>query len=94
MPAESLLQANLKPEISLEPSWRELWARIRRLGPYLWPKNDRWLQSLAVSFKFLWHTCGRRLNDVSLGLMSHYHSFWTRDKFRYAIHARKTGQRS
>ncbi|KJA27744.1 hypothetical protein HYPSUDRAFT_130746 [Hypholoma sublateritium FD-334 SS-4] len=41
-------KANLKPEISLEPSWGELWVRIRRLGPYLWPKNDRWLQFLGA----------------------------------------------
>lgn len=36
-----------KPEISFEPSWSELWKRIRRLGPYLWPSKNPWLQFLA-----------------------------------------------
>ncbi|PPQ89526.1 hypothetical protein CVT25_012198 [Psilocybe cyanescens] len=37
-----------KPEISFEPSWSELWGRIRRLSPHLWPKKDRSLQFVAV----------------------------------------------
>ncbi|KAF9484487.1 hypothetical protein BDN70DRAFT_989577 [Pholiota conissans] len=42
-----------KPEISFEPSWGELWKRLRRLSPYLWPKNDRWLQLLAALCLFI-----------------------------------------
>lgn len=37
-----------KEEISLDPSWSELARRIRRLGPYLFPSNNRPLQGLAV----------------------------------------------
>ncbi|EFI28192.1 mitochondrial half-size ABC transporter [Coprinopsis cinerea okayama7 len=37
-----------KPEISLEPTWSELFARIRRLSPYLWPSKSRYLQFVAI----------------------------------------------
>ena len=30
------------------PTWSELYRRLKRITPYLWPKNDRWLQFLAV----------------------------------------------
>ncbi|KAF9264231.1 hypothetical protein L218DRAFT_1029037 [Marasmius fiardii PR-910] len=36
-----------KPEIALEPSWKELWRRLSRLSPYLWPKKSRSLQFVA-----------------------------------------------
>ncbi|KAL0956110.1 hypothetical protein HGRIS_002278 [Hohenbuehelia grisea] len=37
-----------KPEIALDPSWSEIWQRIKRISPYLWPKNSRPLQGLAA----------------------------------------------
>ncbi|KAL5484932.1 HMT1 [Sanghuangporus weigelae] len=30
-----------------EPTWGEVWRRIKKLTPYLWPKNNVWLQFLA-----------------------------------------------
>ncbi|EJD03189.1 uncharacterized protein FOMMEDRAFT_108336 [Fomitiporia mediterranea MF3/22] len=30
------------------PSWREMYRRVKRLSPYLWPKNNVWLQFLAM----------------------------------------------
>ncbi|KAG7090845.1 hypothetical protein E1B28_009927 [Marasmius oreades] len=36
-----------KPEITLEPSWKELWRRLTRLTPYLWPKKNNALQFIA-----------------------------------------------
>ncbi|KAF8813645.1 hypothetical protein BYT27DRAFT_7157317 [Phlegmacium glaucopus] len=41
--------ADLKADvnISFEPTWSEVWTRIRRLLPYLWPKNITSLQFLA-----------------------------------------------
>ncbi|KAI0044969.1 hypothetical protein FA95DRAFT_1522067 [Auriscalpium vulgare] len=35
-------------EISLDPSWAEIWARLRRIGPYLWPSTSRPLQLIAA----------------------------------------------
>ncbi|GLB37259.1 putative ABC transporter [Lyophyllum shimeji] len=40
-------KSDAKPEISLDPSWCEIWRRIRRLGPYLWPSKNSYLQLLA-----------------------------------------------
>ncbi|KAG6862313.1 hypothetical protein C0995_016011 [Termitomyces sp. Mi166 len=40
-------KADTKPEISLDPSWSEIWRRIRRLDPYLWPTKNSYLQLLA-----------------------------------------------
>ncbi|KAJ6593694.1 hypothetical protein B0H19DRAFT_31568 [Mycena capillaripes] len=37
-----------KPEISLDPSWGEIWRRISRLVPYLWPSKSRSLQLLVL----------------------------------------------
>ncbi|KAF9047308.1 hypothetical protein BJ165DRAFT_1085878 [Panaeolus papilionaceus] len=37
-----------KPEVSFEPTWSELWRRIVRLAPYLWPAGNKWLQFLAL----------------------------------------------
>ncbi|KAF9451287.1 hypothetical protein P691DRAFT_787477 [Macrolepiota fuliginosa MF-IS2] len=42
-----------KPEISLEPSWSEIWQRIKRLVPYLWPSKSRYLQLLASICVFI-----------------------------------------
>ncbi|EEB86618.1 hypothetical protein MPER_16362, partial [Moniliophthora perniciosa FA553] len=39
--------AEEKPEITLEPTWGEIWRRIKRLSPYLWPKKSRPLQLVA-----------------------------------------------
>ncbi|KAA1475175.1 hypothetical protein DENSPDRAFT_841913 [Dentipellis sp. KUC8613] len=46
-------QLPLKPsskdkDINLDPSWSEIWARLRRITPYLWPSKSRALQLLAV----------------------------------------------
>ncbi|KAF8160969.1 hypothetical protein B0H34DRAFT_698907 [Crassisporium funariophilum] len=41
-------KSDVKPEISFEPTWGEVWTRIRRLTPYLWPKNNRYLHFLAA----------------------------------------------
>ncbi|CAK5265361.1 unnamed protein product [Mycena citricolor] len=35
-------------EVSLDPSWREIWRRLARLSPYLWPSKSRSLQLLVV----------------------------------------------
>ncbi|PFH52007.1 hypothetical protein AMATHDRAFT_57687 [Amanita thiersii Skay4041] len=35
-------------EISLDPSWSEVWRRIKRLIPYLWPRKSSFLQFLAI----------------------------------------------
>ncbi|KAG6813687.1 hypothetical protein H0H92_008535 [Tricholoma furcatifolium] len=40
-------KTDTKPEIALDPSWSEIWRRIQRLSPYLWPHKDRYLQLLA-----------------------------------------------
>lgn len=40
-------KSDAKPEIVLDPSWAEIWRRIRRLSPYLWPSKSSHLQLLA-----------------------------------------------
>ncbi|ETW80963.1 ABC transporter [Heterobasidion irregulare TC 32-1] len=50
-PASRILP--LKPstkekEINLDPSWGELWTRLRRITPYLWPSKSRGLQMIAL----------------------------------------------
>lgn len=30
------------------PTWSELYRRLKRITPYLWPKDSSWLQFLAV----------------------------------------------
>lgn len=42
-------QSTEKAEINLDPSWSEIWRRVSRLAPYLWPSKSRFLQSLVVS---------------------------------------------
>ncbi|KAJ7124919.1 hypothetical protein C8R44DRAFT_781809 [Mycena epipterygia] len=37
-----------KPDINLDPSWGEIWQRISRLAPYLWPSKSRSLQLLVL----------------------------------------------
>ncbi|KAJ7251778.1 hypothetical protein B0H12DRAFT_1118861 [Mycena haematopus] len=37
-----------KPEITLDPSWGEIWRRMSRLAPYLWPSKSRSLQFLVL----------------------------------------------
>lgn len=41
-----------KPDVNLDPSWSEIWRRIRRISPYLWPSGSLPLQGLAVSVDF------------------------------------------
>ncbi|KAJ7675100.1 ABC transporter type 1, transmembrane domain-containing protein [Mycena rosella] len=41
-------KSSKKPEISLDPSWSEIWNRISRLAPYLWPSKSRSLQLLVL----------------------------------------------
>jgi ABC-type transport system involved in Fe-S cluster assembly fused permease/ATPase subunit len=41
------VKVDTKSEISYNPSWSELWKRLRRLTPYLWPKHSPSLQFLA-----------------------------------------------
>ncbi|KAI0058695.1 hypothetical protein BV25DRAFT_1901938 [Artomyces pyxidatus] len=36
-------------EINLDPSWSEIYRRLRRISPYLWPSKSRALQFIAVS---------------------------------------------
>jgi len=50
-----------KSEISLEPSWSEIFARIRRLTPYLWPSKSRYLQFLGAICIFIL-VIGRGIN--------------------------------
>ncbi|KAJ7497117.1 mitochondrial half-size ABC transporter [Mycena latifolia] len=42
------VKSSKKPEISLDPSWSEIWRRISRLAPYLWPSRSRSLQLLVL----------------------------------------------
>ncbi|THV06790.1 hypothetical protein K435DRAFT_834092 [Dendrothele bispora CBS 962.96] len=37
-----------KTEISTEPSWSEMYQRLKRLSPYLWPSKSRSLQLVAM----------------------------------------------
>ncbi|KZT04683.1 uncharacterized protein LAESUDRAFT_744261 [Laetiporus sulphureus 93-53] len=37
-----------KEEVVLDPSWGEIWARLRRISPYLWPSKSAGLQFLAL----------------------------------------------
>ncbi|KAJ6558561.1 mitochondrial half-size ABC transporter [Mycena vulgaris] len=41
-------KTNEKPDVSLDPSWSEIWRRISRLAPYLWPSKSRSLQLLVL----------------------------------------------
>ncbi|KAJ8077054.1 ATP-binding cassette-type vacuolar membrane transporter Hmt1 [Marasmius tenuissimus] len=47
-PTPSQNKPEAKTEINLEPSWGEIWRRLKRLSPYLWPKKSRPLQLLAL----------------------------------------------
>lgn len=42
-----------KHEISLEPGWSEIWSRLKRITPYLWPSKSRHLQFLATTCVFV-----------------------------------------
>ncbi|EDR09151.1 uncharacterized protein LACBIDRAFT_249450, partial [Laccaria bicolor S238N-H82] len=48
---------------SHEPTWAELWKRIRRLSPYLWPHKNGYLQLLAMLCIFIL-VLGRVINPV------------------------------
>ncbi|TCD69265.1 hypothetical protein EIP91_008200 [Steccherinum ochraceum] len=37
-----------KEEVNLDPSWTELWQRVVRLSPFLWPSKSRGLQFIAL----------------------------------------------
>ncbi|KAJ7209547.1 mitochondrial half-size ABC transporter [Mycena pura] len=45
---EADAKPSAKPEISLDPSWSEIWRRMSRILPYLWPSKSRFLQLLVV----------------------------------------------
>ncbi|KAL0580337.1 ATP-binding cassette-type vacuolar membrane transporter Hmt1 [Marasmius crinis-equi] len=60
-PTPSQNKPEEKPEITLEPSWSEIWRRLNRLSPYLWPKKSRPLQLLALLCLLL-VTIGRVVN--------------------------------
>ncbi|KIY66216.1 mitochondrial half-size ABC transporter [Cylindrobasidium torrendii FP15055 ss-10] len=47
-PAPSHSTTGPKTEVSVEPSWGETVARLRRLSPYLWPSKSKALQGVAV----------------------------------------------
>ncbi|KAJ7078899.1 hypothetical protein B0H15DRAFT_859656 [Mycena belliarum] len=55
------VKSSEKPEISLDPSWSEIWRRISRLAPYLWPSKSRSLQ-LLVLFCVILILIGRVVN--------------------------------
>ncbi|TFK75330.1 hypothetical protein BDN72DRAFT_954958 [Pluteus cervinus] len=42
-----------KQDVSIEPTWTELWRRIRKLTPYLWPSKSKSLQFLALICVFI-----------------------------------------
>ena len=42
-------QSDRKPEVALDPSWGEIFRRIKRIAPYLWPSKSIALQFLVVS---------------------------------------------
>ncbi|TFK25500.1 mitochondrial half-size ABC transporter [Coprinopsis marcescibilis] len=74
-PAQSTAPDRFEPkqEISLEPTWSELFARIRRLTPYLWPSNNRHLQFVAF-LCILILVLGRVINvalPLTLGKLVH-----------------------
>ncbi|KAJ6495556.1 mitochondrial half-size ABC transporter [Mycena vitilis] len=60
-PEEIDAKTSQKPEISLDPSWGEIWQRISRLAPYLWPSKSRSLQ-LLVLFCIILILLGRVVN--------------------------------
>ncbi|KAK7472887.1 ATP-binding cassette-type vacuolar membrane transporter Hmt1 [Stygiomarasmius scandens] len=47
-PSPSRVKTDEKPEISTEPSWSEMYQRLKRLSPYLWPSKSRSLQLIAI----------------------------------------------
>lgn len=52
-----------KEDIALDPSWREIFARIKHITPYLWPSKSFGLQLLAVR-KPRSRSCDPRLNPL------------------------------
>ena len=42
------------------PTWAEMWRRMKRISPYLWPKKSVYLQFLAVSLSMF---CGVRITE-------------------------------
>ncbi|KAJ7782869.1 mitochondrial half-size ABC transporter [Mycena metata] len=42
------VKSGQKPDIALDPSWGEIWRRISRIVPYLWPSKSRPLQLLVL----------------------------------------------
>ncbi|KAI0661121.1 hypothetical protein C8Q70DRAFT_932186 [Cubamyces menziesii] len=51
----------VKEDIALDPSWREIFARIKHISPYLWPSKSFALQFLAF-LCFLIMVVGRVVN--------------------------------
>lgn len=60
-PTQSERVRKPREEINLDPTWKEMGQRIRRLTPYLWPKGDRKLELLAL-FCLLLLIVGRFVN--------------------------------
>jgi ATP-binding cassette subfamily B (MDR/TAP) protein 6 len=48
VPSTAPEQKNESKEINPEFSWSDMWKRLRRLSPYLWPKKSRSLQLLGA----------------------------------------------
>ncbi|TFL04872.1 hypothetical protein BDV98DRAFT_562962 [Pterulicium gracile] len=47
-PAPSAKAGEQRPELTPDPSWRELGKRIGNISPYLWPSKSKKLQMLAL----------------------------------------------
>jgi ATP-binding cassette subfamily B (MDR/TAP) protein 6 len=45
--------ARKEKEVDIDPSWKEILRRLRRITPYLWPKKSRPLQLVALICVFL-----------------------------------------
>lgn len=48
-------------EMPVQDGWRQVWARVKLLAPYIWPVSDRWLQ-LGVLLCFGLLVIGRVVN--------------------------------
>lgn len=53
VPRKQDSKTHTKEDIALDPSWNELFHRLNRISPYLWPSKSRALQLLAVVCIFL-----------------------------------------
>jgi hypothetical protein len=51
----------VRPEVAVDPSWRELGRRLGRITPYLWPSKSKKLQMIAIFCIFI-IVIGRAVN--------------------------------